>query len=144
MKNSRSRKVFVDANVLIDFLVDRKYHTKYAYELFKYAEKSSVILYACSFSFAIVYHHLRKENIPHRIALSSLDRISKRTRCLPVDDSIIKQAMKSEFTDFEDAIQYFCAMQVPECEAIITRDVKGFKSGAVPAVSPAFFLSGEM
>jgi hypothetical protein len=48
--------------------------------------------------------------------------------------------MKSGFKDFEDAIQYCCALQIGVCEAIITRDTKDFALSNVPVVTPQTFL----
>ena len=120
MKNIRNWNIFVDANVIIDYVLYRKYNTANANALFEYAPKYSVRLYICSYTLAIAYHYLRDANVPHKNAIDALDRLFHEVKCLPVDDVIIKQAMKSDFKDFEDAIQYHCALQIGKCEAIIT------------------------
>ena len=140
MKKTRNKNIFVDANVVIDYLLARKHHTKNARLFFEQAQNFSAILHVCSYSFAIAYHYMRKEkNIPHHFALGALKKMSHNVKSLPVNETIIKQAMSSEFRDFEDAIQYFCALQVPKCEAIITRNPNDFALSNVFVSSPQKF-----
>ena len=138
-KHIRNRNVFLDANIILDYLLPRKHHSMHATSFFDKAPKFSVILYVCSFTFAIVYHHLRKNKMPHNIALTHLEKLLQKVICLPVSDIIIQQALNSEFRDFEDALQYHCALQVPECDAIITRNPIDFALSSVFVVSPQKF-----
>lgn len=43
------------------------------------------------------------------------------------ETAIIDKSLSSGFTDFEDALQYNCALQ-SECGVIITRNVKDFQN----------------
>ena len=140
MKNIRNRNIFVDANVIIDYLLNRKYHTENARFLFDFAREFSVTLYICSYSFAIAYYYLRDANVSHDIALETLEKMFQEVKCIPVDDTVIRQALKSGFGDFEDAIQYCCALQIPECKAIITRNPKDFALSNVPVTTPRTFI----
>jgi len=136
-----NRNVFVDANIICDYLLNRKYHTMHADHIFEYAQKLSVTLYVCSYSFAIAYHYMRRQkNISHLVALSALEKMFSKVKSIPVDGTIVYQAMKSGFDDYEDAIQYCCALKISECEAIITRDTKDFALSNVPVVTPQTFL----
>jgi len=141
MKNIRYRNIFIDANVIIDYMICRKHHTDNANALFRYASNFSVKLHVCSYSFAIVYHYMRNENFSHNVAMYSLEKLFNSVGCLPVDDDIIKKAMKSDFRDFEDAIQYCCALNNSECEVIITRNPKDFVASNIPVSTPQKFLT---
>ena len=138
-KHIRNRNVFLDANIILDYMLPRKYHSMNAAYFFDNAQKYSVILYVCSFTFAIVYHHMRKINISHIKALNHLEKLLQKVICLPVSDVIIQKALKSGFRDFEDALQYHCALQVPECEAIITRNQNDFILSSVHVTTPQQF-----
>ena len=137
------REFFVDTNVLIDLVIVREPYTTYAKELFKIAKEKSIMMYICAISYNNAFYIIRKR-LGRETAEMSINLISTITKCLPVDFSIIQQAMASQFRDFEDAIQYFCALQIPKCEAIITRDVKDFKLSAIPVIKPDTFLGEEM
>ncbi|MBY0433985.1 MAG: twitching motility protein PilT [Cyclobacteriaceae bacterium] len=48
--------------------------------------------------------------------------------------------VSSSFRDFEDGLQYFSAVKVVGIEAIITRNIRDFKSSSIPVLTPAQFL----
>jgi hypothetical protein len=54
---------------------------------------------------------------------------------LNVDDSIIHKALESDFNDFEDAIQYFTAIE-NSMDCIITRNVDDYKKSIIPVYTP--------
>ena len=141
MKYIQNRNIFVDANVICDFLLDRGYHAKNVKNIFDYAKNCSVILHVSSYTFAIGYYRMRRDkNFSHQVAVSVLEKLFPKIKCIPVDGAIIQQAMKSGFGDYEDAIQYCCALKIPGCEMIITRDTKDFTLSSVPVVTPQMFL----
>jgi len=50
--------------------------------------------------------------------------------------TVIKKLLKSEFKDFEDAIQYNCALTRSKIDFIITRNSKDFKKSTLPIMNP--------
>ena len=59
---------------------------------------------------------------------------------LPVNQTVLEQAMKSGFSDFEDAVQYYSALQNRNCSIIISRNTKDFHSSIIKVISPDEFL----
>ena len=55
-------------------------------------------------------------------------------------DKIIDKGLSSKFGDFEDALQYFCALKTGS-SIIITRNEKDFKSSEIPVFNPEEYLS---
>jgi len=49
---------------------------------------------------------------------------------------IIKKAMRSDFNDFEDAIQYFSAERAGQIDFVITRNLRDFKKSDISVLSP--------
>ena len=49
---------------------------------------------------------------------------------------IINKSLKSDFRDFEDAIQYNCAKSLKKIDFIVTRDTKDFKTSSLPILTP--------
>jgi len=137
------REVFVDTNILIDLVIKREPFSTYAKSLFAVAEKKSIVMNICAISYNNVYYIIRKR-LGREKAKTSLKMFSDTTKCLPVDHTVIHQAMMSQFRDFEDAIQYYCALQIPKCEAIITRNIKDFKLSAVSVKPPEEFWADEV
>ncbi|MGL5921833.1 type II toxin-antitoxin system VapC family toxin [Chroococcidiopsis sp.] len=52
-----------------------------------------------------------------------------------VSREVLEQALALNFQDFEDAVQYACAM-MHNVDAIVTRDRAGFVNAEIPVVLP--------
>ena len=57
----------------------------------------------------------------------------------PIDSSTIEQSIKSEFRDFEDALQYYSAKQ-EGIDYLITRNKKDFSASEIPVFEPQEFI----
>ena len=57
-----------------------------------------------------------------------------------LDDEIIEKGLNSNFSDFEDAIQYFSALKA-NCNIIVTRNIKDFKESQLLVMTPDEFLA---
>ncbi len=68
--------------------------------------------------------------------MSLLLGIEQYLEIIATNKSILKKSMSSKFTDFEDAIQYFSALQLPKTIIICTRNLKDFKKSELPVLSP--------
>lgn len=58
---------------------------------------------------------------------------------LPVDERVIEQALNSDFTDFEDAIQYFTAVN-NGINVLLIRNKVDFKKSKIPIATAEEFL----
>ena len=56
-----------------------------------------------------------------------------------VDQIIIEQALNLPYQDFEDAVQMMAAVQA-DAQYLVTRNIKDYKSGPLPALQPAELL----
>lgn len=52
----------------------------------------------------------------------------------------IIQALKNDFNDYEDSIQYSSAQTINEIDAIITRNTKDYKNSTIAVMTPLNFL----
>jgi len=59
---------------------------------------------------------------------------------LSVSETEIDKALYSNFNDFEDAVQHYCALK-NNCDYIITRDSKDFKNSEIPVMTVIEFLA---
>ena len=55
-------------------------------------------------------------------------------------DKMIEKGLSSKFTDFEDALQYHCALKT-DCNILITRNGKDFKESDIPVMTPDEYLT---
>lgn len=126
--------VFVDTNVLIDFLADRRPFSISAGKLFNFSLLKKVKIYISAVSYNNVYYIIR-QSLPHKETLYLLSEINAMTEVIDVTKNIIDQSLKSDFKDFEDAIQYHCALSNSKIEIIVTRNVKDFKKSSLPVMT---------
>lgn len=133
------KKVFVDTNVLIDLLAKRQPFYDEVAKLFTLAEIKKIELSVSSLTIAnTAYILLRELN-----ALESKQIIRKLriiVRVLPVDEKVVDMALNdNSFTEFEDAIQYFSALDSSQ-DVIITRNLRDFKQSRIPVMTAEQFL----
>ncbi len=134
------KAIFLDTNVLIDFLADRKPFSRDAARLFDYSLKQMLTIYVSAVSFNNIYYIIRQSR-SHAVTLKLLNELNTWTEVIDVTNVAIQKALVSEFKDFEDAIQYNCAKSVKRVEFIVTRDTKDFKSSALPVLTPTEAVS---
>jgi len=53
-------------------------------------------------------------------------------RVAPIDESVLRDALDREGSDFEDA----AAARFSKCDPIVTRDPKGFRAAELPVLTP--------
>jgi predicted nucleic acid-binding protein len=103
------------------------------------AETKQIEGYTSSIIFTNVYYVLRKI-VGHDMAIEFLSDIESILTILPSNQSAIRQALHSSFSDFEDAIQNFTAVSI-KADCILTRNLSDYKQAEISVLTPADFLS---
>lgn len=134
-------KVFVDTDVCIDLLSGRQPFNKTAEILFSMADTGKVRLFVSSLSFSNIDYVLRS-NYPKGNSRQLLVRFKTLVKVLAVDEKTIDLAIASDFNDFEDAIQYACALN-NDIPILVTRNVRDYKKSEIPVITPDVFVSGS-
>lgn len=52
----------------------------------------------------------------------------------------IVQALKNDFSDYEDSVQYSSALNIKGLDAIITRNIKDYRNSSIAVMTPLNFL----
>ena len=131
--------VFIDTDVIVDFLTDRKPFSLESAKIFSLIDQKKIKGCVSSLSFSNLYYVLRKFGT-HKKVISSLQDLSEMVDILKVDSDIVKSALTSDFKDFEDSIQYFAAQEHKKIDCIITRNIKDYKDSSLPVMTPETFL----
>lgn len=132
-------KILVDTNIVIDLLSKRKEFYKSASRLFTLSENKKIKLAISSLTFANTFYLLSKELDTAKT--KEILRIFKLlVKILPMDDKIIDLSLNSDFKDFEDAIQYYTAIE-NKLEIIITRSLKDFKLSKITVMTASDYLA---
>jgi predicted nucleic acid-binding protein len=126
---------FLDTNIVIDFLTDRKPFSSLVGKLFDYSEKGEVKLYLTAVSYCNIYYVVRKVS-SHKETIKILSRLEEMTEIIDTTSSTIKNAIDSEFKDFEDALQYYSAKLNTNINGIVTRNGGDFKHSTISILTP--------
>jgi predicted nucleic acid-binding protein len=129
------KHIFLDTNVLIDFLADRQPFSLEAAKLFNYSITNKVTLYVSVISYNNIYYILRRSS-SHLDSIKILSELQEWTETIAVTKEIIRKSLTSDFRDFEDAIQYNSAKSISKIDCIVTRDTKDYKISSISIFTP--------
>ncbi|MEI2578605.1 type II toxin-antitoxin system VapC family toxin [Scytonema sp. PRP1] len=127
-------RILIDTNVVLDFLQEREPFVEDAAKLFEKIDAGEIEGFIAATTITNIYYIVRKA-VGIVAAQDAITQILTDLYICPVDRSVIEQAISLNFRDFEDAVQYACAI-AHGLDVIVTRDVSGFVSGEIPVVSP--------
>ena len=131
-------RLFLDTNIMLDLLGHRIPYYEPIAKLASLAEKEEIQLVVSALSFATVNYFLSKYEGKER-AKDILRKFRIISEIISVDDLIIEKGLNSNFSDFEDSLQYFCALK-GECNSILTRNPKDFKESELPIMTAQEYL----
>ena len=122
-------KVFVDTEVILDLLARRIPHFHFSAVLFTFAEMKKLELYTTPLIIANTFYILRKQ-LGNDSAKNALRKLRILLHVIDSTESIIDKALNSDFSDFEDAIQYYTALEygIP---VILTRNIRDYKKASI-------------
>ncbi len=132
-------KLFIDSDVVIDFFTDREPHANPASELFDLNERGEVKLYLSAVSLNNIYYIVRRY-LGHKKTLEVIEDLVIMTEIIGTTRKEIVQALKNNFKDFKDSIQYSSALTIDGIEAIITRNIKDYKNSEIAVMTPLNYL----
>ncbi len=118
-------KVFVDSDVIIDFFTDREPFANPASKLFELNELGIIKIYISAVSINNIYYIVRKF-IGHKETIKIIEELVEITEIVGTTKKEIVQALKNDFKDYEDSIQYSSALNIKGIEAIVTRNTKDY------------------
>src|SRR5665647_2308529 len=104
------KSIFLDTNIVLDLLAHRMPFYTEAAQLFSLADKKKIVVSVSALCLADINYILSKQ-IPEMEVRKILRKFKVLVTVLPLDDKITDLALNSEFRDFEDAIQYFTAIE---------------------------------
>ncbi len=128
-------KLFLDTNIIIDLLADRKPFSDSAYIIFRESKMNKWKLFTSSNSILTTFYILEKQ-IGSKKARQAIEIIIKRLEIQDLSKKEINLALKSKTEDLEDACQIECANKIAGINYIITRDKKGFKNSTIEVLNP--------
>lgn len=132
-------KVFLDTNVFLDFFLDRKGLADAAEILLTWGVEKKVV--ACTSATNIVnIYYLVKQQKNKITAKNVINRLLSFISIPITNHKDLLLAIDSAFADFEDAVQYYSALNIEGLDYIITRNKKDYKSSSIEVLTAEEFV----
>ncbi|MEM6318284.1 MAG: PIN domain-containing protein [Bacteroidota bacterium] len=132
------KRIFLDTDVVMDFLTRREPFAVESMKLMEYGYRKKLELNISSLCLSNVHYLISRIENKSR-ARDKVKAMLKLVETLSVHKSTIEKAAYSDFKDFEDAIQNFCAAE-NGIESIVTRNVKDFSKSRLAVLTPREFI----
>lgn len=126
-------KVWLDTNVLLDYLLRRTGFETPVMELVRKIERKEVLAFTSIINLIHTHYQLRKlTNEPAARAI--LRNLTRLIHIQDIPPDITSRALSNlSITNFEDAVQYELAL-ASEADFLLTRNLSDFTSGIGPVV----------
>ena len=132
-------RVFLDSDVLLDYLTARKPFVEEIKIIINKGIIGELKLFTSSLIIANIHYFISK--VEHsKKAIYKIEKLTSFIKILNVGEKEIIQSLKSKFKDFEDCIQNCCASN-SKMDLIITRNIKDFKLSDLPILTPKEFVT---
>lgn len=128
-------KYFIDTNILIDLVTLREPFGKAAVLFFESARAESWELFSSALSIATTHYIVQKQNSP-KVSNAIIGNLLDLLEIVPANGAMLRKAVSHPITDFEDALQFECAISIKGINGIITRNRKDFKHSTIPVFAP--------
>ena len=132
-------KYFLDSDVILDYLLKREPFNVPAREIFQLVFNGIIEVATSSLAISNI-HYLSKKQMGKQESLRLIGDLIELCQIMPVNEKEIRSAIKSDFSDFEDAIQNSTALSDTEIKGVITRNGKDYIKSHLPIFSPDSFL----
>lgn len=127
-------RVLIDTNVVLDFLQEREPFVANTARLFERIDTGEIEGFIAATTITNIYYIVPRA-AGRVVAQDAITQILSDLNICAVDLEVLEQALALNFQDFEDAVQYACAI-VHNVDAIVTRDASGFVNAEIPVVLP--------
>ncbi len=136
------KKIFIDTNIVLDLLGQREPFYEDAAKLFSLADRGEIKLYVSSLTIANSSYVLSKLKSA-KDARSILIKFKILVTVLELNDKIVELSLNDDsFSDFEDGLQYYTALE-NEADILITRNLKDFKSSKISVMTASQYLKKQ-
>lgn len=132
-------RAFIDTNVLLDHLAQRKGFCEDAAAIFSMVDDGYLVGIISSLSIVNCAYVLPK-HYDGKAVLEQIKKMLSMFTISNVDVTVIENAAAIAPYDFEDSVQYMSALPYHP-DVIITRDKKGFKDFDILVMTPAEFVT---
>ena len=132
-------RVFIDTNVFLDLLWKRKGFLEDSLRVFDLAVDGKYELLISDLSIANIKYITRKDFTVERF-YEVISVFRPLFTIVPVGETAVDKALAMKADDFEDALQYFSAVQA-QADFLLTRNIKDYAFATMQVLTPSGFLN---
>lgn len=132
-------KIFLDANVLVSVINKEFPLFPHSSRILSLTENPKFQVFTSPLCLAIAYYFAEKKS-GEVLAKKKLVLLSENLRITEMNEKTTRLAAKSNIMDFEDALQYYSALE-SKCVCIITENTKDFYKCEIEVLDCKQFLS---
>lgn len=131
-------RLFIDTNIMLDLLGERLPYYDSIAKIASLADRGEVSIIVSALSYSTVAYLLSKYESTEKVK-DKLRKFKIISEISDLDEKTIEKGLNSTFPDFEDSLQYFCALK-SDCNVLLTRNQKDFKVSNIPVMSADEYL----
>ena len=131
------KNIFLDTNFIIDYFVREDFNGE-SEKLLQLRESLNLNFFISYLSVANFAYIMRK--LPSTQLYDIIYRICNTFHVVDNTRDQILKNLESGFIDFEDGLQYQCALEA-HCDCIISRNQKDFINSSIPVMTAGEFIS---
>ena len=131
-------RILIDTDVTLDFLSKRNGFYESANQLFSLLDLRKIEGFSTPVMFSNL-HYILSGISGKTVVIDLLKKLRSKIKIISVFETHIDSALNSGFPDFEDAIQYFSALD-QSIDFIITRNKKDFGKSIIPVMTAEEFI----
>jgi len=128
------KKLLLDITVILDILLDRKLHVVASSKIWAAIEAGRIKGFVSAHGVTTIYYLVRQAR-GAATARRTIGTILQALGVAAVDGNVIESSLLLAWPDFEDAVTA-AAAQAAGCDAIVTRDPKGFPDSQIRVLTP--------
>lgn len=132
-------KVFIDTNILLDFMCRREPFYRDVYMIFRKAAMHELTVVVSALTIVNTQYTAKKYGLSTTAVSSVIKNLLSLVSVSPIDGQMVEYAYSVDDKDKEDVLQYLSAKSA-DVDYIISRDKKGFVNAPIAVLSPEEFM----
>jgi len=133
------KNVFVDSDIIIDVISGRQPFAEHSAKLLNLCFENRLNAFTTPVIIANIYFVLSKV-VDRRLLRQKIKELLGFIDIIDVSKETLLRALNSDFTDFEDAVQHFSAVEYSKINVIITRNIKDYRHSSLSVQTPETYL----
>ena len=136
-------KLFLDTNVFLDVFLERTPDWQESEIILQLAAQNKIEVFTSANNLVNVIYSLKKQKLTPDEIIQLMELTLTYTDLADTTKSAFVLALGAGFSDLEDAIQYYTALQIKAIDYFITSNTKDYKKASrqLPVVTAKQFMA---